>query len=181
MRRFSRKADLSLSTNAIVVMIIAITILGLALGFTQGVFTKLGDQIRNIGGRTVVEVPPTSEEPLTLTSTQIDVQRGKDYSMTIAIYNKYSEDADPLEFAVSLDSCYGEDNFDHGPLAGTPLIKMIKPGPKSIELNEYQSFETKLTVVKTTPLGVYACTISAKTPDGTRTYASKDVLVTVMA
>ena len=44
----SKKADLSLSVNAIVVLILAIVMLGLALGFVKTMFGKSANQFDEI-------------------------------------------------------------------------------------------------------------------------------------
>jgi hypothetical protein len=186
--RTSKKADLSLSTNAIVVMIIAITILGLALSFTRGIFTKLGGQIENIGGKTIVEEPPTYEKPLTLTSNQIEVRKGKTYSLTIAVFNKFSEgdcnlgteESCKMRVDVALGSCMNGAGENIGGDDGSGMISLIKPAPKSIMINEYDSFSTKLKVGAGTPVGDYACTIKALGADDSRVLSSKDIMVSVI-
>jgi hypothetical protein len=189
--RTSKKADLSLSTNAIVVMIIAITILGLALSFTRGIFQKLGGQIENIGGKTIVEEPPTYEKPLTLTSNQIEVRKGKTYSLTIAVFNKFSEsegcvegteDVCKMRIDVALGACMNAQGIDFGDVAngGSGMMTLIKPAPKSIMINEYDSFSTKLKVGAGTPVGDYACTIKALNADDMTILSSKDIMVSVI-
>ncbi len=89
MRRVSKKADLSLSTNAIVVMIIAIVILGLALTFSRGIFTKLGEALSGIGGQTISN-PATYDDPITLSTANLEIVRGKKMPLSISVFNKFS-------------------------------------------------------------------------------------------
>ena len=84
MRR--KKGSLALSTNAIVVLIIAITILGLALAFTRNIFGSLGKQIEDIGKQTLIENPPSFDKPMTLSKEEFDIRRGRDVSLTVGFY-----------------------------------------------------------------------------------------------
>src|SRR3989344_2440253 len=73
----SKKADLSLSTNAIVILILAITILGLGLTFVRGLFKQAETKITEVTSSTELANPPTRDNPLTTTPSQLDVRQGK--------------------------------------------------------------------------------------------------------
>jgi hypothetical protein len=157
MRTFSRKADLSLSTNAIVVMIIAIVILGLALTFTRTIFQKLGGQIGNLGEQSIEE-PPSYDKPLTLTSTSLEVRKGQSKNMGVAVYNKFTENTacvdgtEPeckMKITVAMGECMGDtgeetgiqlvDEFDQPiiDLSGAPVLE---GGIKNVGPTDYGNY-----------------------------------------
>lgn len=87
-----KKGDLSLSTNAIVVLIMALVVLGLAIGFTQGMFEDLRSKLK--GYDKEPDAPTASAaNPLT-TSKQGDfaVSKGEEVVMKISVYNSYEDD-----------------------------------------------------------------------------------------
>jgi hypothetical protein len=200
----SKKADLSLSTNAIVVMIIAIVILGLALTFTRTIFQKLGGQIGNLGEQSIEE-PPTYDKPLTLTSTSLEIKKGQSKTLGIAVYNKFTQNElcvkgtevpyCNMRMTVVMGECMGLINdisTNVGPVGydypvdivgGNGMITMLSPAPKNILLNKYSSFTTKVQIAAGTPPGDYACTVWAidtEPIDGfTFVIASQDIIVTV--
>lgn len=71
----NKKGSLQLSINAIVVLVLAITMLGLGISFTKNMFGKLGDQM--LDGIDVEQIAnPSSSEPIQLASKTINVQQG---------------------------------------------------------------------------------------------------------
>ncbi len=87
--RLTRKGDLALSTNAIVVLIIAVIVLGLIIAFITTSFSTIGD--RFLGQ--VKEMPdpsaPTGSSPISF-SEAIVGRPGQPFGMKISIMNKYT-------------------------------------------------------------------------------------------
>lgn len=85
-----RKGSLNLSINAIVVLIMAITMLGLGLAFINNMFggtTKKLDTLVSGLDENVKEQLAQSVDRITLTSTTIEVQKGKETKLFFAIRN----------------------------------------------------------------------------------------------
>lgn len=168
-----KRGSLSLSTNAIVVLIIAITILGLALAFTRNIFGSLGKQIEDIGKQTLIENPPTFEKPMTLSKEEFDVRRGKTVSLGVGFYNRYDKNVTAM---VDIYSCQK---------AGTDTLSyftMTSPGAKRANINEAVSYSTSIGAGEAAPSGVHACTIAitaAPIGGGADLYEYKDVLITI--
>jgi len=76
-KKSSKKADLSLSVNSIVILIIAITVLGLGLTFVRQVFLK--GQARALEAVNMGDLTdkPTSEDPLKVTPGELELRTGK--------------------------------------------------------------------------------------------------------
>ena len=180
----NKKGDLALSTNAIVVLIIAITILGLALAFTRNIFGSLGKQIEDIGKQTLIDNPPTFDKPMTLSKEEFDIRRGTSVSLGVGFYNHYENTTQAF---VILNSCY------QGTNPTTDQFAYTTPGPKTTRINEAVAFSTSIMAKDNAASGVHACTlmIMAKpislttescNPDGSSAYCNyeyKDVLVKV--
>lgn len=79
----TKKASLQLSVNAIVVLVLAITMLGLGLAFTKGKFAELGERIE------VPEpnYPATAEDPIVLAVNEITMKQGKAAGFSANFYN----------------------------------------------------------------------------------------------
>ncbi len=105
----NKKGSLSLSINAIVVLILAIVMLGLALGFIKTMFGKVSGQVEALVANEPEPNPAGPSDPLTLSRSTIVIGS----SQTSAIkFNVYS----PFAFAL------GEiiDTPGTGCFAGTP-------------------------------------------------------------
>ena len=83
----SKRADLSLSTNAIVILILAITILGLGLTFVRGLFQQAESKILEVSSTTELANPPTRDNPITLAPSQIKLRNNEQKKVTLAFLN----------------------------------------------------------------------------------------------
>lgn len=94
MRRHNKKAALELSINAIVVLILAITILGLGLGFIKKQFSGLGEQFESVSAEMkgeIIEKIRSSGELLVFNMVEIDAQIGKPTVLYVGIKNTGAE------------------------------------------------------------------------------------------
>ena len=80
----SKKADLSLSTNAIVILILAITILGLGLTFVRGLFKQAESKITEVTSSTELANPPTRDNPMTVSPGQLTIRKNEVGKVLIA-------------------------------------------------------------------------------------------------
>ncbi|MFH1399099.1 MAG: hypothetical protein ABIG95_03230 [Candidatus Woesearchaeota archaeon] len=130
-----KKASLSLSTNAIVVLIIAITILGLALAFTRNIFGTLGEHVSDIGASSMLENPPSFEDPMTLSKSIVKVRIGKEIKLMVGAYNKYNEDR-LINLTPSSCTMRSEDTLNQ--------FEFTIPGPRLIKINEDIAFSINI-------------------------------------
>jgi len=84
----NKNGSLELSVNAIVVLILAITMLGLGLGFMKGMFGKVSQNVDTAIGQNQLANPPSASNPFTLSSNQISLARGAAQTITLAYYNE---------------------------------------------------------------------------------------------
>ena len=95
----SKKGDLSLSTNAIVILILAITILGLALTFVRGLFKQAETKVAETFSATELSNPPTKDNPVTISPGILTLRQKESGKAVIAYYN-----ADPDTRTCSVTS-----------------------------------------------------------------------------
>jgi hypothetical protein len=82
-----KKGDLSLSMNAIVVLIMAITLLGLGLGFMRGLFSNMTTKVGQAIDANDLTTPPNPDNQVTVTPSDFTM---KDKSkITVAFLNTY--------------------------------------------------------------------------------------------
>ena len=94
MRR-NKKADLSLSINAIVVLILAITMLGLGLAFMKNIFGKATEEFQEVGGtvrKQMIDQMKDSDKIVDLSRPQIDMKTGEKKQVYMAFKNEGSSE-----------------------------------------------------------------------------------------
>lgn len=88
-----KKASLNLSINAIVVLIMAVALLGLGLGFLRNMFSNLEGQIGDISKDTeqrMVQGLEESDERLALDKTKFEIKQGKTGETYLGLRNELS-------------------------------------------------------------------------------------------
>ena len=88
----SRKATLELSINAIVIIVIAITVLGFSLVFVRNIFSSSSEVVNTLLSKEPEAATPTTDYPITSSREEINAKPGE----TIVIRFKilYPTDAD---------------------------------------------------------------------------------------
>lgn len=83
----NKKGDLSLSVNTIVIIILAITLLGLGLTFIQTLVGGATDKIGSFIDTTDLSEKPTSGRPLVVPTT-LEVKYDSSRNVNVGFYNK---------------------------------------------------------------------------------------------
>ena len=82
-----KKGALELSINAIVILIIAITMLGLGLGFVRGMFGKASGQFEELTGAEPEPPAPSSSNPVTLSREVVIANSDEKVAIKVGFYN----------------------------------------------------------------------------------------------
>lgn len=82
-----KKGDLSLSINAIVVLILAVVMLGLGLAFTNSMFKNVENQVKEQINQQPDPTPASAGDSLTVSKDKLVVSPGKYYGLKISLYN----------------------------------------------------------------------------------------------
>lgn len=93
-KRSYKKADLSLSMNAIVILILAITLLGLGLVFLRNLFGQIGEKVTTNLDASNTRVPVDEDRPIGTTPNNLEVEEGKTIKQTLALLNTESGSID---------------------------------------------------------------------------------------
>ena len=133
----NKKADLSLSVNSIVVLILAITMLGLGLGFVSGMFGKVSKQVEEQISKEPEPSPPTASNPITLSRESIIANPGESVVLKVSIYNSGSTALSVLKDGIiTTGTCSALSN--------------IKNNAQSIPAKEYRTFNVLADAISTT-------------------------------
>jgi hypothetical protein len=89
---FNRKGDLAISTNAIVVLIIAVIMLGLIIAFVQQGFGSVSDRFFGEVEKLPEPVRASASSPVTSSETTI-VRQGEQFGMKISVFNTLADEA----------------------------------------------------------------------------------------
>jgi hypothetical protein len=134
MRRINKKASLSLSINAIVVLILAITMLGLGLAFMRNIFGSATDEFIQMGGevkKQMIEQMKESNKVVDLSNPRLDIKAGNKKQIFIAFKNEGSKgknmtirqiDASQLGADFDLDNVYLNENDGSGDIDFTGAL-----------------------------------------------------------
>jgi len=139
--RKSRKGSLQLSINAIVILILAITMLGLGLSFIKGIFGGTVEKLKGIEKQLAEEERKTlleSYEEITFLQTRIDIE-GKSKSLNFAIRNNRAYDVTYLIMGENPDIA-GESTFRCFDAIGSDAkAKLIADS----DLISFETYETR--------------------------------------
>ncbi|MBN2459498.1 hypothetical protein JXB28_04405 [Candidatus Woesearchaeota archaeon] len=153
-----KKASMELGVNAIIILIIALAILGLALSFVTGLFKGGQEKLGGLVDRVDMPVHADSTNPLVFGSNEVIVKMtGNDKSATllISVYNSNFQDGEPV--GLHMTSCVFDQDPDGNYYFNLAAPKQsIPPGGDS----GYRAIITPLDNIPTDPT-TFICTITA--------------------
>ncbi|MFA5141646.1 MAG: hypothetical protein WC471_01595 [Candidatus Woesearchaeota archaeon] len=165
-----KKADISLSVNTIVIIVLAITLLGLGLTFIRGIVGDSFGRLEKLIETTDLEKQPTAVEPLTI-SSDIEIKRNSQTTAKIGFYNKASISLREVKPTISkcISTIDGEDV--------TELPKLITLSKTELLPSDSVGFEATIGVEGLAE-GRYACRLSIEA-DGSTNLPEVDFYITV--
>lgn len=171
--RSSKKADLSLSVNAIVVFVLAFSMLGVGLYVTNLIRENVGSGITSVVNIQDLKSPPSAEDPITI-SREVTLKKGKEIKLDIGYYNKNTEEATDARLGIS--SCISPSGEELALETGgadktTDYLLFVSP-KATIGASEGKGYKVKIvdnSKETGTDLitGSYVCTMVAFNPDST--------------
>lgn len=155
----ARKASLSLSINAIVMLVMAITMLGLGLTFIRGMFSsgtsKLGSAIET----TDLDNPPDSQNPVTIQNSVTVKANGDSVEVKVGYYNNQNDEL--VDIRPGIKSCIDE----NGDTVDSAEISMIAP-VQSIDPGNAVAYKSIVKTGSLTGGSTYICTIESQDQSG---------------
>ena len=99
--KFCKKGSLNLSINAIVILILAITMLGLGLAFMRNIFGSATEEFEDIGGeikKQMMEEMKASNEVVDLSRPKVELKVGESTQIFIGFKNEGNTE---MKFAIN--------------------------------------------------------------------------------
>lgn len=119
-----KKGAIELSVTAIVVLILAVVMLGLGLGFVRGMFGKVSQSFEEQIGAEPEPVASSSDIPLTLSRAKLFARAKEQVVIKVNVFNSLSADWTGAKPTVSCSGDAGADIF----LTPTAVGKDIPSG-----------------------------------------------------
>jgi hypothetical protein len=132
-----KKADLSLSINAIVILILAITMLGLGLAFMRNIFGKATGEFNEVGGevqKQMIDQMKQTEKVVELSGAVYELKPGEKKMAYIGFKNDGNAVKDFMITGISSNSLTGlSDNCGLGSVGVNHTILEYKQTPTTVQ------------------------------------------------
>lgn len=103
---FSKKGSLEIGINTIVILVIAMVLLGLGIGFIRNLFQNAGE-LPELIDTDQLGTQPTSSDPILISPSAIEVKAGDSKEVRVGVYNNKETSRD---FEITVDQCMGPAN-----------------------------------------------------------------------
>ena len=168
----NKKGDLSLSINAIVVLILAITMLGLGLAFLRGTFKKTTEQFSEVSGtvkeQLIDEIKSKNEKLFIRGEPEIDMKVGETKEVFYGIKNVLDLDADQtFDIETACDRAIGGSDQS--------LITLSTFPDTLVKRGDFAVLPLKIVVTSNAQPDTYSCHMALQPGD----YARKDFFIKV--
>lgn len=155
--RFNKKAALNLSVQAIVILVIAFVVLGLALTLTRYIFGMAQEKAGGAIDIIELESKPTSDNPITIPK-KIIIARGDSKELDIGVYN--TRDTPYTDATLGISRCLRT--------IGDPAERAVEPEDlpslvtveQSIVASDSKAYRAYLTENGKLSAGNYICILS---------------------
>tara|TARA_Y100000310_G_scaffold309737_1_gene354175 strand:- start:456 stop:965 length:510 start_codon:yes stop_codon:yes gene_type:complete len=164
-RKRGKKGSLNLSMNAIVVLILAITMLGLGLTFMRGLFKQATERVTEAVSAQELVNPPTVDSPLTAAPGDLTM-RTKDVGKIIVAYLSQYSGVDECTLTISATP------------AGIDVVTIAANNQAVfMQQDQINTWTVALTSIdgSTTGTGIYTATMACSTSS---TSYNKDIVIT---
>ncbi len=172
--RFNKKASLEISIQAIVIVVLAMTLLGLGLGFIKKQFGGLErttldvtTQVRN----QITDQLVSGDKKMALSTNSIEINKGSTEDIVIGIQNK---DNDIINYKINFEPVTGPDGII---TFGDNWFQFDKE-PKKLNPTESNIRKVRLLIPTDTKSGSYLLKVQIIN-DGVGVYDEADFFVTV--
>ena len=157
----NKKGSMELSVNSIVILVIAIVMLGLILGFVGPKFKDLNKQFQQSEPEAAT---PTSSDPITISRPELVVNAGEQLSLNFQVY-ALSDIASTNFPSITCKVGAATKTFD------------VAANGKTVSAGNVAKYQAVVDVPKDLPTGKNLCKLLFTA--GTFVYPDKDLIVTV--
>ena len=167
MKKLDKKAALNLSVQAIVILVIAFVVLGLALTLTRYIFGVAQEKAGSAIDIIELESKPTSDNPITIPKKVI-IAKGDSKELDIGVYN--IKDTPYTSATLGISRCIrtviAEGQEKDVKAEDLPSLVTVE---QTIESSESAAYRAYLTENDKLSAGNYICIISVSDSTGTNT------------
>jgi hypothetical protein len=142
--RKSKKGDLSLSINAIVILILAITMLGLGLAFMRNIFGSATKEFEEVGGtvkKQMIDQMKESSKIVDLSRPKVELKAGESTQVFIGFKN---DGNDVKHFLIKSPTSTPPSTKTPTPLGGIDKCNLVKGGENKQVYLEFKGVETQV-------------------------------------
>jgi hypothetical protein len=158
----NKKGALELGVNAIVVLIIALTVLGIAIAFIIGAFSQVKAKFTEAIGQDPFSQPADTNTPIKFLTEDLSFKAGTTQQLVMSVYNNGANSGAATQtrwiVLVDLSSCRdisGTTITDPADPTNKPMIQ-ISPGGFDVPWGQAKPIKTFVYVAKVPP-GEYTC------------------------
>ena len=120
-----KKGSMELGINAIVVLIIALALLGLSIGFITKLIGGSQTKFQGLIDNSALPVHANDDKPLVFDPPSVRVKANKKFELTVVVYNSLTTDA-YVDLNISNDQCINENGEMTGlDSAGVPKMRIV--------------------------------------------------------
>ncbi len=178
----NKRASLEISIQAIVIVVLAMTLLGLGLGFIRGMFKNIGGVTEEVTAQVkqrIIDELLTTENRLALSTTEIELEKGNSRTIAVGVKNKKEGD---LEYRLRFDSISrAPPNQEPISLADDAYRSWFQysQSSKALPISEIDVRSVKINVASNAPVGSYLFSLVVEDTNSITPYAVKDIFVIV--
>jgi hypothetical protein len=171
MRSLHKRADLSLSINAIVVLILAITMLGLGLAFLRGTFKKTEEQFSEVAGtvkeQVIEEIKSRAEKLYIRGEPELEVRRGETKEVFYGVMNVLDTEETFNIYTTCTESVSGIPQDDI-------QVELTTLPSRRISANDIAILPLRIKVGPDAELDIYGCEMAVTVVKETVNTVSED-------
>lgn len=155
---------MQLSIEAIIILVIAFTLLGFGIVFVKNVFGKGGNQVDDY---LTTKACTTASSEYPIAPQKFTVDKGGAFETKLCVYNNAASDL--TEVQLKIQGCKAPPNADGTPgaylTADIPIS--IDVAPLDIKRNKGGEYQPTFRATNAASLGTYICNIYAQKADST--------------
>jgi len=179
---FKKRASLEISIQAIVIIVLAMTLLGLGLGFIRGLFgrtTSLAEDVSEQVRQKILDDLITGDKKVSFPKTDINIDKGGSTILTVGVRNKKDT---PLHYKMIFTAISGPENQPIGADSLESWFQYAKNQPYTVPSADAEVRNIRLSVPTAVSSGSYFLTFDVIDDDlspPNNIYAQKDFFIVV--
>ncbi|MBI2657716.1 hypothetical protein HYX08_03400 [Candidatus Woesearchaeota archaeon] len=179
--RFNKKASLEISIQAIVIVVLAMTLLGLGLGFIRGMFKNIGSTTEDVTEQVrqrILDDLITGDKKISFPKTDITIDKGGSSVLTVGIRNKKDT---PLHYKMRFNPISGPDGAPFS-IDNPSWFQFAESQVYTLSAADSETRNIRLSIPTRVASGSYFLTFDVTDddlPPPNNVYAQKDFFIVV--